>query len=127
MKKLLCSLLAILLIMSSLSACSKQTSNQPGEKKLHIVATTFPQYDWVRQILGNKFDTVELTLLLDDGVDLHSYQPTVEDIAKISTCDMFIYVGGESDEWVHDALETASNKDMTVINLLDVLGDKVKE
>ena len=66
-------------------------------------------------------------MLLDNGVDLHSYQPTVKDILKISDCDMFIYVGGESDEWVEDALKEATNKDMVVINLLEVLGDSVKE
>nr|MCR5282715.1 metal ABC transporter substrate-binding protein [Lachnospiraceae bacterium] len=60
-------------------------------------------------------------------VDLHSYQPTADDIMSISTCDMFIYVGGESDEWVEDALKEATNKDMVVINLLEVLGDLVKE
>ena len=58
---------------------------------------------------------------------MHSYQPSVADIAKISTCDLFIYVGGESDTWVADALNNATNKNMQVINLLDVLGDKKKE
>ncbi len=66
-------------------------------------------------------------MLLDNGVDLHSYQPTAEDIIKISTCDLFIYVGGESDGWVDDALAEAVNKDMKVINLLETLGDNVKE
>ena len=66
-------------------------------------------------------------MLLDNGVDLHSYQPTLEDIMKISDCDLFIYVGGESDAWVEDALKEAVNKDMKVINLLDVLGNSVKE
>ena len=66
-------------------------------------------------------------MLLDNGVDLHSYQPTADDIVKISTCDLFIYVGGESDDWVTDALQEAVNQDMVVINLLDVLGDAVKE
>lgn len=60
-------------------------------------------------------------------VDLHSYQPTAQDILKISTCDLFIYVGGESDGWVSDALQEAANKDMKVIDLLDVLDDAVKE
>ena len=59
-------------------------------------------------------------------MDLHSYQPTAVDIAKISDCDMFIYVGGESDEWVEDALSEAKNKDMVVINLLETLGESVK-
>ncbi|MBQ9604861.1 MAG: zinc ABC transporter substrate-binding protein, partial [Firmicutes bacterium] len=66
-------------------------------------------------------------LLLDSGVDLHSYQPTAEDILKISNCDMFVYVGGESDEWVDDVLKNAENKDMEVISLLDVVGDAAKE
>ena len=64
---------------------------------------------------------------LDNGVDLHSFQPTVADILKISECDLFIYVGGESDEWVEDVLKEATNKDMIAINLLEVLGDKVVE
>ena len=68
----------------------------------------------------------EVTMLLDNGVDLHSYQPTADDIIKISDCDLFIYVGGESDGWVEDALKEATNKDMQVINLLDVLGEQVK-
>ncbi len=66
-------------------------------------------------------------MLLDNGVDLHSYQPTAQDILKISTCDLFIYVGGESDGWVSDALQEAANKDMKVIDLLDVLDDAIKE
>ena len=96
-------------------------------KKLSIVCTIFPEYDWVREILGSKADSADITYLLDNGVDLHSYQPTAEDIMKISTCDLFIYVGGESDEWVEDALSQAQNKDMKVINLMEVLGDKAKE
>jgi zinc transport system substrate-binding protein len=70
---------------------------------------------------------VDLTLLLDSGVDLHSYQPTVDDILTISNCDVFIYVGGESDAWVTDALSQAANEDMQVIRLMDVLKDSVKE
>ena len=94
--------------------------------KLSIVTTIFPEYDWVRQILGDKADNADVTMLLDNGVDLHSYQPTADDIVKISDCDLFIYVGGESDGWVEDALKNATNKDMKVVNLLEVLGDKVK-
>lgn len=81
----------------------------------------------MREILGDKVDHAEVTMLLDNGVDLHSYQPTADDIIKISDCDLFIYVGGESDGWVEDALKEAANKDMQVINLLDVLGEQVKE
>ena len=97
------------------------------EKHLNIVTTIFPEYDWVREILGDNAGNADLTMLLDNGVDLHSYQPTAQDILKISTCDLFIYVGGESDGWVSDALQEAANKDMKVIDLLDVLDDAIKE
>ena len=97
------------------------------EKHLNIVTTIFPEYDWVREILGDTAENADLTMLLDNGVDLHSYQPTAQDILKISTCDLFIYVGGESDGWVSDALQEAANKNMKVIDLLDVLDDAVKE
>ena len=98
-----------------------------GAGKLQVVTTIFPEYDWIRQILGENPEGVELTLLLDNGADLHSYQPTAEDIARISTCDLFVYVGGESDKWVDDALKEATNKNMVVVDLLDVLGDTAKQ
>ena len=91
-----------------------------------IVCTTFPQYDWIRNIIGDDSDKFQLTMLLDQGMDLHSYQPTAEDIAKIADADMFVYVGGESDAWVEDALKNAANKRLQVIDLLDVLKDAVK-
>ena len=101
------------------------TGGEP-EVRLNIVCTVFPQYDWVHQILGDSADGHELTLLLDNRVDLHSYHPSVDDIVRISTCDLFVYVGGESDGWVEDVLLNANNSDMIVIMLMDVLGDGVK-
>lgn len=91
-----------------------------------IVCTTFPQYDWIRNIIGDDSDKFQLTMLLDQGTDLHSYQPTAEDIAKIADADMFVYVGGESDGWVESALKEATNKDMKVVNMLDALKTAVK-
>ncbi|MBO7421469.1 MAG: zinc ABC transporter substrate-binding protein, partial [Spirochaetaceae bacterium] len=95
--------------------------------KKSIVCTTFPEYDWVLNILGKNASNFDVTLLQDKGTDLHSYQPSVQDLAKISTCDLFVYVGGESDEWVEDALKNARNKNMLVINMMEVLGDTVRE
>ena len=95
------------------------------EKKLSVVTTIFPVYDWVREIVGDN-DNVEITMLLDNGVDLHSYQPTAQDIMKVATCDVFVYVGGESDEWVEDALAEAMNPDMVVVNLVESMGDDIK-
>ena len=128
MKKYISLFLAAILMAGSLTACSsgEKTTDQDSST-IQIVTTIFPEYDWVQNILGDNPANAEVTLLLDDGVDLHSYQPTAEDILKISTCDLFLYVGGESDEYVEDALQEAANKDMVVINLLDVLGDKAKE
>ncbi|MBP5153298.1 MAG: zinc ABC transporter substrate-binding protein [Lachnospiraceae bacterium] len=127
MKRSIYILMAVLLLVSNLTACGSDKGTAKGNTdKLSIVTTIFPEYDWVREILGDKVKDAEVTMLLDNGVDLHSYQPTAQDIMKISSCDLFIYVGGESDGWVEDALHTAVNKDMTVINLLEVLGDRVK-
>lgn len=124
MKKLISVLCVMVLAVSMLTGCGTDASKDNG--KISVVTTIFPEYDWVREITkGNA--NVEITMLLDKGVDLHSFQPTADDIVKVSSCDMFIYVGGESDEWVEDALKEATNKDMIVINLLDVLGDSVKE
>lgn len=125
MKKILSITLCLLMLLGCASGCGTADTKKP--EKLRVVTTIFPEYDWVMQILGDKAEQAEVTMLLDNGVDLHSYQPTADDIVKISTCDMFIYVGGESDEWVEDVLAEAQNKDMVVVNLLEVLGDAVKE
>ena len=96
-------------------------------EKFKVVTTIFPEYDWVKQIAGEQASDMDITMLLDNGVDLHSYQPTAADIMKISDCDLFIYVGGESDTWVEDALKEAKNKDLKAINLMETLGNSVKE
>lgn len=127
MKKAFSFLISVLLIAGCLSACSSGGQPAADTGRIQIVTTIFPEYDWVMNILGDNPSEADVTMLLDTGVDLHSFQPTAADILKISTCDLFIYVGGESDEWVDDALQEATNKDMIVINLLDVLGDAVKE
>ena len=125
MKKITALLLALFMLVGALAGCGKQNDTNQTDK-LSIVTTIFPEYDWVREILGEKADNAEITMLLDNGVDLHSYQPTADDIVKVSDCDLFIYVGGESDGWVEDALRNAANRNMKVINLLEVLGDSVK-
>ena len=125
MKKFLSAVVAAFLALGSLTACN--SAGAKGNGKLQIVTTIFPEYDWVMNVLGDKASGADVTMLLDNGVDLHSFQPTAADIMKISSCDLFIYVGGESDEWVEDALKEAVNKDMVVINLMDELGNAVKE
>ena len=128
MKKIITLMLVAVLAVCALSGCGTSKSGEDkNDKKIKIVTTIFPEYDWVMQILGDKADKADVTMLLDKGVDLHSYQPSTADIAKISEADVFIYVGGESDEWVEDVLKEAKNKKLKVINLMDVMGDKAKE
>ena len=106
----------------------EQNSIEKGNSnKISIVCTTFPQYDWVKNILGEEAEGFDVTLLLDNGVDMHSYQPAVKDIATAGSSDLFIYVGGESDTWVEDALKEAKNKDLKAINLMQTLDNFVKE
>ena len=114
--------------VSVMDAESKETvsETESDSEPFSVVCTIFPEYDWAKEILGSHAENVEISYLLDNGTDLHNYQPTADDIVKISTCDLFIYVGGESDEWVEDALANATNPDMKVINLMDVLGDSAK-
>ncbi len=127
MKKLLVCLISALLIIGMLTACSSGEREKNTEDKLSIVCTVFPLYDWTKEILGDRVSDISLTMLLDNGIDLHSFQPTADDIVKISSCDVFVYIGGESDAWVEDALKTASNGNMKAVNLMEVLSDKVVE
>lgn len=124
MKKLFATFVAAAIAAGSMCACSKAPEKNGN---LKIVTTIFPQYDWVMNVLGDNPAKANVTLLQDSGADLHSFQPTASDIMKISECDLFIYVGGESDEWVDDVLKEATNKNMVAINLMDALGDTVKE
>ncbi len=126
MKKMIAFLLCAVMLAGLLSGCASEDVRKSG--RISIVTTVFPIYDWCREILGDQQGSVDLTMLLDSGVDLHSYQPTAADIIRISDCDVFIYVGGESDGWVEDALSAEGvNPDMKVISLLDALGDLAKE
>lgn len=92
-----------------------------------VVCTTFPQYDWVRQLTKGCENGYQLKLLLDKGTDMHSYQPTAADMMAVAECDVFIYVGGESDLWVKDAPEAAGRKERRELSLMEALGDAVME
>ena len=121
MKKIIAILMACLFILSFTTAFAE------SEKTLSIVCTTFPQYAWVRQILGDHVNDGDLTLLMDNGVDRHNYQPTADDIIKIAQSDLFIYVGGESDGWVEDVLATAQNPNLKTVNMLESVEAKEEE
>ncbi len=126
MKKVIALFLSFGMLVCACTGCIRH-SDISKSSKLSIVTTIFPEYDWVRQIVGDQIQNINLTLLMNNGVDIHNYQPTADDIVTISACDILLYVGGESDEWIEDVLAKASNKKMIVINLLDELDDAVKE
>lgn len=128
MRKICLSAMALAMAAAGLTGCgSSGAAAKKSDDRLSIVCTIFPEYDWVREIMGSHAAEADITYLLDSGIDLHNFQPTAEDIMKISTCDLFIHVGGESDKWVDDALREAVNKDMKVIDLMELTGDNAKE
>lgn len=109
------------------AAETEAAAQDTAAKKLSVVATIFPEYDWVRNIVGENADHVEVRQLLDRGVDMHSFQPTAEDMMAVASCDLFVYVGGESDGWTADALKNSVNPDQISVNLMETLGSRVKE
>jgi zinc transport system substrate-binding protein len=119
MKKLIYFVFAVFILSTLLTGCgqgSKSTDDGNASGKINIVATVFPPYDFTREIIGDKAD---LTMLLPPASESHSFEPTPKDIIGIQNCDVFIYVGGESDEWVNSVLDSMDTDDMKIITLMD--------
>ena len=117
--------LTIVAVLLYCMSCSKTENKASSDvSKIKIVTTIFPEYDWVKNILGSNPSNIENIMLLDSGIDLHNFQPTADDILKIASADMFIYVGGESDKWVDKALSTTGNSKVIPINLWNCLAIK---
>ena len=123
MKRIIAIILSLFAIIC-LSSCKEVNGNT--DNKISVVTTVFPVYDWVREIIGEN-ENIELTLLAHSGTDLHSFEPTVEDIMKISSSDIFVYIGGESEKWADSAIKEIKNKNAVVINLFDSLGNLKKQ
>lgn len=121
-------IMALILVLSGCgSSKNETTASSEDENKITIITTIYPIYNWMEEIIGNNNQTFDLSMLIDNGIDFHSYQPSMEDILEISQCDVFVYVGGETDEWVEEILAEALNPNMKIIKLLDVLGDNAKK
>lgn len=115
LKRLFSLLLAGMMLLGGLSGCSAPAEQEEG---LSVVATIFPQYDFARQVMGGDDN---LTMLLRPGQEVHSYEPTPQDIIAIQNCDLFIYVGGESDAWIKDVLDGMDTSNMVILSLMDVV------
>ena len=128
MKKFAAFVMVVFAVALALSACGIDSNAKSlANKKVSVVATIYPQYDWLKNILGEYADKVDLKLLIKNGTDLHSYKPSAQDIASIANADLVVYVGGESDEWIEKALEATPKAGRMQVNLMQVLGDRVKE
>ena len=125
-KRILTAALVLCLCAGMFAGCGRRAA-KADSGKLKIVVTIFPIYDWVRSLLGDRAADVELTLLEQSGADLHNFQPTIQDIYTISNCDLFFYIGGESDKWVDGALEQARGSKLRAVNLMEALGSAARE
>lgn len=105
-------------------ASVKNENENENKSKLSVVATIFPQYDFTRQIGG---DRIQLKLLTTPGGESHSYEPTPQDIKAVRDCDIFICAGGESDIWYNTVLKSADLENVTVISLMECVEDRLKE
>lgn len=124
-KKIFSLLLVMMMSISMLVGCSKSESITVDNEKINIVCSIYPIYDWVKEIIGQDNEKFNVTLLMDSGLDYHSYKPSADELISISNADLFLYVGGESDSWVNEVVESSVKG--KVIKLLDTLGEYAKE
>ena len=116
MKRIL-AFLCVFILTVSLFGCGK-TSQQSDDAGLSVVATIFPAYDFARAVVG---DDGSVSMLIKPGTEIHTYDPTTADIAKIQACDVFIYNGGEADAWVDTVLDSIDTSHMTIICMMDAV------
>ena len=122
MSKILLRSVAFALLLAALFSCfgcGGRKSEDNG--KIKVLCTMFPQYDWLSEIFGES-EEIELSLIIQNGTDPHSYEPTAADILAISKADMIVYLGGESDKWVREALERSDNKDIVRVEISECEG-----
>lgn len=118
------SIVLFIMVMSIMTGCAAGKYNEKEDQKFQIVAAGYAEYDWICQIAGERKEQMEIRMLLDGGVDLHSFQPSVADMVQISEADLFVYVDASENSWVDEAMQNVSNENQIAINLMDLLGDK---
>ncbi|MEE0858074.1 MAG: metal ABC transporter substrate-binding protein [Acutalibacteraceae bacterium] len=123
MYKKVISVFLLVVIVSSLFITGCSTEEETDDGKINVVATIFPQYDFARQIAGDK---INLKMLIAPAGETHTYEPTPQDIISIEKSDVFLYIGGENDEWVEDILDSIDTDKTQVIKLIDYV-DTVEE
>lgn len=121
MKRTAAILIALTLLCLPLAGCGAEAAEEADG--ISVVATVFAPYDFARQLVG---DRGEVTLLLPPGSEAHSYEPSPKDIIEIQNCDVFIYVGGVSDAWVTDVLESVGDgvRTVTLMDCVELLEEE---
>ena len=114
------SLLLILAItLGLLSGCGSDAApTEEDDGALRVISTIFPGYDFARAVGG---EHIHLSMLLSPGSESHSFEPTPQDIIAIQNCDVFLYVGGESDSWVDGILDSMDTSGMTILPMLELV------
>lgn len=122
-RKIIAVIAAAALGVSLCGCTSPEKSEISG--KLKVIATIFPAYDFARQVFG---DTADVKMLLKPGQESHSYDPSAKDIVEISGCDLFVYNGGESDQWVESVLKSAPEVEtFRMTDAVSLLDEEVTE
>lgn len=116
MKKICVSIISILLVLTFFSSCNQDAVSIIDNGKLTVVTTAFPIYDWTSNVAG---DSCNVIYLDESGTDMHSFEPTANDILTISQADVFVHIGGVSDEWVRNAVDSAANDKLITVSLMD--------
>ena len=111
--------LALIILLLTIAGCGVKNPEEEADAKMKIVTTIFPQYDFARRISGGG-ELAHVTMLLKPGEEIHSYEPTPLDIRKIRECDLFIYTGGENDDWVERILENMGEEKPQTLRLVDL-------
>lgn len=126
MHKIYSAVFALLLLLALFSGCGSSAAQTAETKEISVVATIFAPFDFARQIAG---DCASVTMLLPPGAEAHSYEPSPKDIIDIQNCDVFIYVGGESDAWVADVLNSVGDgvRTVTLMDCVDVVEEEQVE
>ncbi len=126
MRRIILRVASLALLCGTLLCTASCAVPRAEGEKIQVLCTLFSEYDWARNVVGAN-ENIELDLLVGDGADIHSYQPTAADIIKITECDLLLYTGGGAGSWIEDALELASNKNVKVVDLSESKGVTLHE
>lgn len=118
MKKIFIFILSVIIILSAFTSCTAPDETSDNGK-INVVTTIFPVYDWTKNVAGENCNIIYLD---ESGTDMHSFEPTAKNILSITNADIFIHVGGVSDEWVENALSVSENTSLITLTLADITG-----